>query len=102
MKADYFNTLLHRYNWKPLPGCPGRYILRGGISHLEPEEIVGEAGKISIEDFPSVPDPVYYSFFTGGGLISYKKAEGFIHTLCDLEGMARKMGKLRESIDLSS
>ena len=97
MPENRFKQLLNRYNWKPIPGCPGRFILSGGISRTSPEQLLESPADLSEEIFRSVPDPVLYCFFEGGGLISYRKAGGYIHTLCDSDGMDRKMKLLKSS-----
>lgn len=96
MKCFYmFDELKAKYNWKPIRHCPGRYILSTGITHLSPEQLVGKALLITEETFQTAKDPVLYCHFEGGGLISYRKKEGYLHTLCDTDGMNRKMISLK-------
>jgi hypothetical protein len=90
-----FESLLERYDWKPIPGCPGRYILKGGISPVKPAALVGGDREIREREFTAAPDPVSFCLFPGGGLVSFRKKEGYIHTLCDAGGFERKMRKLK-------
>jgi hypothetical protein len=50
---------------------------------------------VSEEVFEGATDPVSYCFFDGGGLISYRKKDGYLHTLCDAAGMNRKLAMLK-------
>ena len=83
------------YNWREIPACPGRYVLRGGISPVPPEKLLGDTVPVGEECFTNTPDPVFYCSFSGGGLISFKKPGGYIHTLCDSKGYERRMRKLK-------
>jgi hypothetical protein len=93
-----FEYLMNKYHWTPISGCPGRYILASGVISLSPQELVGNNITISEEKFDAAQDAVCYCYFTNGGLISYKKQNGFLHTLCTKEGMKRKMDLLKRKI----
>lgn len=95
MDKNFFQILYQRYRWRPIPGCPGRYLLRGGLHPIPVEEFVGKEFPVFEENFANTPDPVSYCFFPGGGMISYRKPTGYIHTLCETEGMKRKMALLK-------
>ena len=91
MPDTTFETLKNRYPWKPIRNCPGRFVLAGGVSAISPEALCGKPATV-YEKTP-LPDPVYViPIIGGGGIISYRKgATGFIHTLCNTEGFARKL-----------
>ena len=44
-----FYAIYQRYVWKPIPGCPGRFILADGIVTFSLEEMVGEGIEV-VED----------------------------------------------------
>ena len=90
-----FSDLFARYEWNEIQGCPGRYILGKGIVRDSISELAGKDLAIHEEQFPGAQDPVSYCFFTGGGIISYQKKDGYLHTLCDEEGMNRKLDALK-------
>lgn len=85
-----FETLKKMHHWKPIPNCPGRFILAGGVSAISPEALSGKPA--TIHGTTPLPDPVYVIPIPGGGIISYRKsANTFIHTLCTPEGFSRKL-----------
>ena len=74
--------------------CPGRYILAGEPSTLQPHDLVPDA---DLHEYrvQSAPDPVLVARFDGGGLISYKRPDGhYLHTLNTDEGLERKLQQL--------
>lgn len=95
MTSNWFEQLKHRYQWKPIAGCPGRYILSEGVVHFSIEELVGQSVEVKKADFKNAADTVYYCHFVGGGVISYAKPDGFLHTLCDTGAMKRKLDMLQ-------
>ena len=95
MYKNIFEELKGKYTWRPISGCPGRYTFSKGVVTLTIQQLTGSSIEISEEVFQGVKDPVSYCHFNGGGLISYKKKEGYLHTLCDEEGMNRKMVMLK-------
>jgi len=90
-----FDEIMSRWPWRPIPNCPGRFVL-SGRSSLAPSEIVFAAiGAITEHVVPATPDPVVVAEFEDGGLISYRKPDGsFIHTLNTIEGLDRKLRQL--------
>ncbi len=94
-----FKELKKKYTWRPIYGCPGRFILASGIVDATISDIVGDSVPVMESVFTGALDPVFYCFFEGGGLISYKKEEGYLHTLCDKDGMIRKMEMLKRKKD---
>ena len=97
MHKSTFDELRTRYRWNPIYGCPGRYVLAQGVVPTTPQQLIELDIEVFEEVFTQTADPVCYCFFEGGGLISYRKKNGYLHTLCDTDGMERKLGMLRAS-----
>ena len=90
-----FDQLFSSLRWKPIRGCPGRYVLRGGLSGLHPSALAGEDAEVREHSTALADDPVLVIEFDGGGLISYRNvAGGFVHTLNTTEGLRRKLEQL--------
>ncbi len=86
--------IFSKFQCRPIPNCPGRYIIRNS-GHLTIQEICG--AEVKTEEFhsQSVPDPVIFCRFGDGGIISYIKSDGtFVHTLNNKEGFERKCREL--------
>ncbi len=87
-----FRALKSRWAWRPIPNCPGRFVMSGGATRLTPVEIVGSDTPTTEHHVSTATDPVVVARFADGGLISYKKADGtFVHTLNTIEGFERKL-----------
>ena len=94
-KMITFNNLLNKWDWQPIPNCPGRNVLKGGPQKLSIHDIFGR--KVDVFEFetPKARDIVLAFALSGGGIISYKKKDGaYLHTLCDEEGFKRKLEQL--------
>jgi hypothetical protein len=90
-----FSALFDRWEWRPIPNCPGRYALTAGPVATPPEDIVPGATGGSEHVSATARDPVIVTPFEDGGLISYRKADGmFLHTLNTREGLERKLRQL--------
>ena len=90
-----FSALFDRLSWRPIPNCPGRYVLAAGPVATPPEEIAPAAHHRSEHTCIAAKDPVIVTPFDDGGLISYRKADGtFLHTLNTPEGFERKLRQL--------
>ena len=90
-----FSALFDRWAWRPIPNCPGRYVLGAGPVATPPEGIVPGASGCSEHLCVTARDPVIVTPFEDGGLISYRKADGmFLHTLNTREGFERKLRQL--------
>jgi hypothetical protein len=88
-----FDALMARFGWRPIPGCPGRFVLRGQHG-LSPADLLG-GQEPKIFRVRAAPDPVLVAPLEGGGLISYARPDGrFVHTLNTEEGLARKLAQL--------
>ena len=91
-----FDAIMSRWPWRPIPNCPGRFVLASGRSLLAPSEIVPDpTGAITEHVVTSAPDLIVVTAFENGGLISYRKPDGaFVHTLNTIEGFDRKLRQL--------
>jgi len=89
-----FSALFERWAWRPIPNCPGRYVLADGPLATPPEEMVPGANG-SEHVCVTARDTVIVTPCEGGGLISYRRADGmFLHTLNTREGFERKLHQL--------
>ena len=90
-----FEALKARWSWRPIPHCPGRFILRGADVNLPPEEVVGPEVEVSEFRVEGARDTVVVARIEGGGLISYRKEDGtYTHTLNTADGFERKLTQL--------
>jgi hypothetical protein len=89
-----FDEIMSRWPWRPIPNCPGRFVLSSGS--LAPSEIVPAAtGVVTEYVIPATADPVIVAEFEDGGLISYRKPDGsFVHTLNTVDALDRKLRQL--------
>lgn len=89
-----FEDVLSSRDWKPIRGCPGRYVLPGEHD-LEPTAIVGAEADVSEHRVARARDLVVVSRVDDWGLISYRRDNGtYRHTLNTPEGLARKLSDL--------
>ena len=90
-----FDELRVRCAWRPIPGCPGRFVLASGPSRLPPDALVPRSVEVTEHTVAAATDPVIVTSFDEGGLISYRKPDGtFVHTLNSSEGFERKLRQL--------
>jgi hypothetical protein len=90
-----FEQVFESFVWRPIPRCPGRYVLKGGVSDRAIVDIVGQGALISEHHVSTARDLVVVAGIEDGGLISYRKASGkYLHTLNDPDGFARKLADL--------
>jgi hypothetical protein len=90
-----FDAVLAKWNWKAIPDCPGRYVLRGAAEALSIEQVTGEALPVREFHVTTATDTVLVALFEGGGLLSFKKPDGrIVHTLNTNEGLARRLARL--------
>ncbi len=94
-RAASFDSVRSRWDWKPLHGCPGRYVLRGTRRDLTPDEVVGQRVEPRVYHPESTPDAVLVVPLEGGGLLSFRKPDGvtFVHTLNTPEGLERRLAR---------
>jgi hypothetical protein len=89
-----FSTVFARWSWKPLPNCPGRFVLSTAPSRLPPQSVAPDVAIVEHRVAGS-RDPVLVARFADGGLISYRRADGtYVHTLNTREGLERKLAQL--------
>ena len=87
--------LMTSWPWRPIRGCPGRFVLAGGPRRLTVEELAGEGARVHRIAVSGLSDGVAGACLEGGGLITYEREDGtVVHTLNTLEGMARKLHAL--------
>jgi hypothetical protein len=90
-----FDELFARWAWEPIPGCPGRHVLRGAPPDVSPQQLLACEVEASQFHTPRARDTVLVVALEGGGLISYQRAGGgYCHTLNTAEGFARKLDQL--------
>lgn len=96
MPARSFAELHAAWPWRPLHGCPGRYLLRERVP-LD-ALVVPEVPRLGPRRLVAT-DPVVVCFLEGGGLVSYLKPDGsLLHTLGDAAGQGRKLAALGLSL----
>jgi hypothetical protein len=89
-----FAEILERCAWRPIPGCPGRFVAADGPSDASPESIAGTPPVLR-RRVDGARDEVVVTPLASGGLISYRKCdERYLHTLGDADGFARKLAQL--------
>ena len=95
MKMTYAE-LYERFSWRPIPHCPGRYVLPQRFAReLRLEDLTGNACETGDYEVSAARDVVIVTALDEGGLISYKRADGsLLHTLNTPEGFQRKLGQL--------
>jgi hypothetical protein len=90
-----FDDIRSRWSWRPIPHCPGRFVLSSGPTRNSPAEIVGRPVEVSEYAVPAAKDPVSVIRLPDGGMISFRKVNGtWLHTLNTPEGFERKLQQL--------
>jgi hypothetical protein len=90
-----FEELMTKWNWKPIRDCPGRYKMFASPADLSPEDLLGPDVEVRTFQVSAAKDTVMVASLVGGGLISYKRADGsYLHTLNTAEGFERKLTDL--------
>ena len=84
-----FAALRARGTWRPLRGCPGRWV-RPGLGPA-PDALLGP---VAATAWRTDGDPALVAPVEGGGLVSWLRADGVLHTLGDAGGFARKLADL--------
>ena len=87
--------LLQRFDGRPIPNCPGRYVLRGAEISMGPRALVGLPATVTEHDTTTARDKVVVTWLGGWGLISYVRADGtWLHTANAPDGFRRKLADL--------
>lgn len=95
MPKTHFEQIYRAGNWQSIRNCPGRYALRGEDRNLSIEAIAGREIQVSEHRSEQAADTVLVAPLTGGGIISYRRADGsYLHTLNNEEGFERKLKQL--------
>ena len=91
-----FADLFGRWPWRPIPNCPGRFVLSPSLFAGPPGDLSGDVAAAGAElQGTAARDPVVVTPLEEGGLISYRKPDGgFLHTLNTVEGFGRKLEQL--------
>lgn len=89
-----FDTLRAAWPWRPIPDCPGRFVLATGPSRVSPGSLAPGV-PLAEHRVAGARDPVLVARFADGGLISYRRPDGtYVHTLNSREGIDRKLAQL--------
>jgi hypothetical protein len=87
-----FDEVMVKWSWKPIRGCPGRYILITAPAGLLLEDLLGHDVTVKTFQVPAARDTVVVVRLDGGGLISYRRSDQvYLHTLNNTEGFERKL-----------
>jgi hypothetical protein len=87
--------LMMRWTWRPIPRCPGRFVLQQGDAQHSPVNLVGPDVQCVEYRIDTARDPVVIARLENGGLISYRRRDGtYCHTLNTVEGFRRKLAQL--------
>jgi hypothetical protein len=91
-----FDLLMKSWAFKPIRNCPGRYVLAPSEFGGPPERLLGPGfGTREVRPKAARDTVVVTAFGDGGGLISYRRADGtHVHTLNTQEGFERKLREL--------
>jgi hypothetical protein len=93
--AVTFDQLRATYVWRPIANCPGRFVCDSPVAHISPRDLVDSTIPLQELQVPHARDTVVIAAIEGGGLISYRRADGrHVHTLNTPEGFARKLRDL--------
>ena len=90
-----FDEILCRYQWRPIPACPGRFVLETPKPEISPEQLAGVDQPPVEFRVATAKDAVQVVCLHEGGLISYRRPDHtFYHTLNDHSGFIRKLDQL--------
>ena len=90
-----FAMIRNEQPWRPIPRCPGRFVLPMTEFDGPPEALAGSDTRAPHFKSETAADPVAVMALDRGGLISYRKPDGrYLHTLNSAEGFARKLEQL--------
>ena len=90
-----FQELWGRWPWRPIPNCPGRFVLPWTERPVSFEVLLDCSCVPQVFASSVAKDPVLVVPLEDGGLISYRQPDGrVIHTLNTPEGFSRKLQQL--------
>jgi hypothetical protein len=85
--------LLAARKWRPIPNCPGRYVLVKSEPTLAPQQLAQVNCAPAEFHVKAANDVVTVLALEGGGLITYRRPDGsYCHTLNTESGFKRKLG----------
>ena len=88
-------TLLDRWQWKPIRHCPGRFVLVTTDLSMSVGSLLGRDCHAQAFITDAARDKVLVVPLQDGGLISYARADGrVVHTLNTADGFVRKLSQL--------
>lgn len=91
----YIQTLLERWQWKPIRNCPGRFVLLTTDYSMPLDSLLGRRCTAQSFITHATRDRVFVVPLQDGGVISYARADGrVVHTLNTAVGFARKLSQL--------
>jgi hypothetical protein len=91
----FIQTLLDRWQWKPIRHCPGRFVLVTTDPSMPLDCLLGSDCHAQAFMTDAAKDRVLVVPLEDGGLISYARADGrIVHTLNTAEGFVRKLTQL--------
>ena len=90
--------------WREIRNCPGRFTAPRSTNRTSPaallQEVLGAAAPPLVTWDIAGKDPILLARLPGGGgLLSYAKAEAFVHTLNTESGLLRKVEALKMPLD---
>ena len=100
-----FDRFFAAFVWRPIRNCPGRLVVSRALDSTAPADVVAIVLGPSPDDGARVlaqvvertgRDGLVLTRFTdgSGGLLTYVKSGGFVHTLNTADGWARKLNAL--------
>ena len=85
------SDLIEQFRGRPIPNCPGRYVLQT-VRDTDGPETICRSPRVTRHRSPNARDVVVVTWLEGWGLISYARADGtWLHTANDAEGFRRKL-----------
>ena len=98
----FIQTLLDRWQWKPIRHCPGRFVLVTTDVSMSLDSLLESDCHAEAFMTDAAKDRVLVVPLEDGGLISYARADGrVVHTLNTAEGFVRKLSQLGISLNPS-
>lgn len=92
-------TLLDRWQWRPIRNCPGRLVLATTDRSMPLDTLLGRDTHAQTFESDAAKDKVLVVPLDDGGLISYARVDGsVVHTLNTAEGFGRKLSQLGISL----
>ena len=95
MPTHTIDGLMQKYQWRPIPDCPGRFVLNDPDGSSQLEHFMTANLSVTEHRSATARDVVLVANIDGGGLITYLRSDGtMLHTLGDSAGHSRKLQQL--------